>query len=134
MSPRLEMIITDPDIAIKRVVAFKPDQCPFKSLGVDCKNKFYVLRSRFSGRHEADVEIFHLCDKRVRQYITSKALNIVRKNRHMSFLQLSIPATRALTQIDLKFGDPSTWLIETDQTFFQWRKIHKLLWVTMLAL
>ena len=45
----LEIIITDPDIAAKRVVNLKPDQCPFKSLGVDCKNNFYVLRGGFSG-------------------------------------------------------------------------------------
>ena len=43
MSPRLEMIITDPDVAVKRAVSLKPDQCPFKSLGVDCKD-FYALR------------------------------------------------------------------------------------------
>ena len=38
------MIITDPDVAVKRVVNLKPDLCQFESLGVDCKNKFYVLR------------------------------------------------------------------------------------------
>jgi hypothetical protein len=52
----------------------------------------------------------------------------------MPFLQLSVLAIRALTQIDLKLGDPSTWLIKANQTFFQWRKVHELLWATMLAL
>jgi hypothetical protein len=90
------MMVTDPDVAVERIVCLEPDQCPFKPLGVDCKNKFYVLGGRFSGRHEADVKIFRLCDKRVWQYITAKTLNIIRKDCHMPFLQLSISATRAL--------------------------------------
>jgi hypothetical protein len=54
------------------------------------------------------------------QYITAKALNIVRKTRQMSFLQFSAPVIRALVQANLEFGDPSTWLMKTDQTFFQY--------------
>jgi hypothetical protein len=67
--------------------------------------------------HAADVKIFHL--KSVWQYITAKASNIVWKSRHMPFLQLSVLVIRSLTQIDLKLGDLSAWLIKIDQTFFQ---------------
>jgi len=69
----------------------------------------------------ADMKIDHLCHKGVWQYITAKALHIVQED--CCNLQ---PLSKSV-----KFSYPSTWLVKTDQTLFQKRKVGKLLWVTM---
>jgi hypothetical protein len=51
---------------------------------------------------------------------------------HLCHKGVSVTTYMPLSK-SVKFSYPSTWLVKTDQTLFQKRKVGKLLWVTMAS-